>query len=326
MAPDAQLALQLSSPGGMPVRHFGYLGLTTEQINQDDIVSADLSTLNIATAGFLSLTEDSVLQLEPLLTSSSVSESMPSSRFSFLPDPSTLQDGFTPGGSEYVIAARLTGNLTTAFPNGKPADTVDSGDGDVTPDMTDHLSEATAPANLVVVADVDLLSDMMWVQVQNFFGQQIANPFASNGAFVANALESLSGSSDLISVRSRASFSRPFTRVEALRVEAESKYRETEEGLQAELDETEARLGELQASREDTGNFLLTQEQQDEIDRFIDRRSEIRQELRAVQRNLDKDIESLGTRLKVINIGLVPLLLTLLVLFSVWRRSRGTSE
>ena len=186
----------------------------------------------------------------------------------------------------------------------------------------EHLRESAEPANLVVVADVDLLSDRMWVQVQNFFGQQIANAFADNGTFVANALENLSGSNDLIAVRSRASYSRPFTRVEELRVEAQAQFQQTEQRLEQELEETEARLGELQAARQDTGNILMTPEQQAEIDRFIDRRAEIRQELRAVQRGLDRDIERLGTWLKIINIALVPALLIAFVLFAVWRRQR----
>jgi ABC-type uncharacterized transport system involved in gliding motility auxiliary subunit len=204
---------------------------------------------------------------------------------------------------------------------------VDSSDGDAQEDdpLDGHVGESDGPANLILVADVDLLGDMMWVQVQNFFGQQIANAFASNGAFVVNALESLSGSSDLIGVRSRASYTRPFSRVDALRVEAESQFRQTEQRLQAELSETESRLGELQSSREDTGNLMMTPEQETEIDRFIDQRAAIRKELRAVQRDLDKNIEALGTRLKILNIAFVPVLLTLFALFSVWRRNRNTA-
>jgi ABC-type uncharacterized transport system involved in gliding motility auxiliary subunit len=161
------------------------------------------------------------------------------------------------------------------------------------------------------------------VQTQNFFGQQMATAFADNGTFVTNALDNLSGSNDLIDVRSRATSARPFTRVDDLRREAETRFRETEQNLQRELDETEQRLTSLESAREDAGNLLMTEEQQAEIDRFIDRRAEIRQELRAVQRGLDRDIERLGTTLKVINIALVPLVMTLFVLFAVWRRSRG---
>ena len=185
-----------------------------------------------------------------------------------------------------------------------------------------HLAEASGTGNVIVVADVDILSDRMWVQIQNFFGQQLANAFADNGTFVVNALDNLSGSNDLIDVRSRASYSRPFTRVADLRAQAEARFQETEQSLQQELEDTERRLTELQSSREDSGNILMTEEQQAEIDRFVDRRAEIRQELRAVQRGLDRDIERLGTVLKSINIGLVPLLLTVFVLIALWRRSR----
>lgn len=322
---DAQLALQVSSSmNGRPTRHFGYLGLTAEQMNDRDVVTADLSTINLATTGHFTVADGGAAVLEPLLQSSAVSATLPTTRFSFLPDPSSLQNDFVPLGTEFVLAARVSGTLPSAFPSGPPPTTVSSEEGDLpaATDTTTHLSESTQSANIIVVGDVDMLGDQMWVQVQSFFGQRIANAFASNGAFVANAIENLSGSSDLIGVRSRATYARPFTRVEALRVDAEARFRETEQQLQSELAETERRLVELQSSREDSGNILLSPEQQDEIDRFTDQRATIRQDLRAVQRGLDQDIENLGTVLKLVNIGLVPLLLTLFVLIAVWRRSR----
>jgi ABC-type uncharacterized transport system involved in gliding motility auxiliary subunit len=305
---DAQLALQINTGfGNRQSRHYGYLGISSEQMNSSDIVTADLSTINAAMPGRITLAEGSAATLEPLLTSSAASSMMPASRFTFLPDPSSLQNGFVASGESQVIAARIGGTLPSAFPdrNGET-----------------HLAESTEPVNLVVVADVDMLSDHLWVQVQNFFGQQVANAFASNGAFVINALENLAGSSDLIAVRSRGTFARPFTKVDELRVDAEARFRATEQRLQQELAETERRLGELQSTREDTGSLLLTSEQQSEIDRFVDQRASIRKELRAVQRGLDKDIEDLGTTLKIINIGLVPLLLTIATLLALWRRRR----
>jgi ABC-type uncharacterized transport system involved in gliding motility auxiliary subunit len=323
---DAQLALPVSAgPGGRPVRHPALLGLTEAQLNNNDVVTADLNTINVGVAGHLSLAEGSAATIEPLLSSSSTASGiLPSSRFGFLPDPSTLLKGFAPSGETYVIAARVSGALPSAFPDGPPSTGVSSDDDSETaePDATAHLAKAAKPVNLIVVADVDILSDRLWVQQQNFFGQRISNAFASNGAFVVNALESLLGSAELITVRSRATYSRPFTKVEELRVEAEAQYRETEQRLQSELADTERRLGELQSSREDTGNILLTPEQQAEIDRFIDQRAAIRKDLRAVQRDLDKNIEQLGTWLKIINTALVPVLLTVFALFAVWRRNR----
>ena len=322
---DAQLALQISTGASpRPVRHFGYVGITPEQISTDDVVTGSLSSINLATAGQFQLAENSTVTLEPLFTSSTSAQMMPASRFSFLPDPSALQDGFAPTGTAYVIAARVSGDLQSAFPSGAPDLSVSSvipGEDESAADGN-HIAETTAGANLIIVADVDMLGDQMWVQVQNFFGQRMANAFASNGAFVVNSLESLAGSADLIGVRSRETYTRPFTRVEKLRVEAESQFRQTEQRLQSELAETETRLGELQTSREDTGNMLLSPEQQAEIDRFMDQRTDIRKELRGVQRNLDKDIEQLGTFLQVLNIAFVPMLLTFFALYGVWRRGR----
>ena len=161
------------------------------------------------------------------------------------------------------------------------------------------------------------------MQTQRFLGQQIVTPFASNGDFVVNALDNLAGSAALIGIRARASFSRPFTTVDALRREADAQFRETEQQLQAQLDETEARLSELQEARTDEGSLLMSPEQQEEIQRFLGEQVRIRQELRAVRRNLDASIEQLGTTLRIVNIGLVPLLLSVAaVALAVLRRRK----
>jgi ABC-type uncharacterized transport system involved in gliding motility auxiliary subunit len=164
----------------------------------------------------------------------------------------------------------------------------------------------------------------MWVQRQSFFGQQLVTAFANNADFVINSLDNLSGSAALIGIRARASFSRPFTRVDDLRRVAEAEFRDTEQQLQAELAETEQRLGELQLDRSDGGSLLMSEEQQVEIERFLHQQGAIRQELRAVQRNLDLSIERLGATLKIINIGLVPLLLTIgALIFVAYRRRKA---
>jgi ABC-type uncharacterized transport system involved in gliding motility auxiliary subunit len=318
---DARLALAInaSPTANRPTRHYGLLGITRNLMNDSDIVTTDLGSINAAMPGKLAARKGATASFEPLFSSSPASATMPAARLEMLRDPTELQRGFTPGGQPLVIAARIGGKLTTAFPDGKPDTQTPVADANA----TNHLVESAEAANLIVVADVDILSDRMWVQVQSFFGQQLATAFAGNGAFVVNALDNLAGSSDLIAVRSRESFSRPFTKVQELRVDAETRYLQTQQRLQRELADTERRLAELQSTRKDASSLLLTDEQQAEIDRFIAQRASIRKELRAVQRGLDKDIEDLGTILKVINIGLVPLLLTVGTLFVLWRRRRS---
>ena len=305
---DAEYALQVQTQTGAPVRHMAILGLRAQSMNQQDVVTAQLGTLNLSTAGSFRMAEDAPLTLEPLLQSSAQSTTIDAERVKFLPDPSSLFADFVPSGENYVLAGRLTGTAKTAFGERAGAS---------------HLAESKQPVNVLLVADTDLLSDRLWVQVQNFFGQQIMNAFANNGDFVANAVDNLTGSSALISIRGRATSARPFTTVEALRRGADDRFRATERKLNEELQETERKLNELQRARADDASMLLSAEQKAELDRFQKRKLEIRKELREVRRQLDADIEALGWKLKVINIALVPLLLTLGALgFAWWRRRR----
>jgi len=233
---------------------------------------------------------------------------VPSERVRMLADPSALLADYKPAGHPYLIAARLTGKLKTAFPERK-------GDG--------ALAESKDDAQVVLVADTDILSDRMWVQVRQFLGQSIMNAFANNGDFAVNALDNLAGSSDLIAIRGRATSQRPFTTVEAIKRSADERFRAKEQDLQRELSDTERKLTELQSAKSQDQAQILSPEQKTELDNFLKRKVDIRKELRAVRRQLDAEIESLGTRLKIINILLMPLLVTFGALaFAWWRAQR----
>ena len=161
-----------------------------------------------------------------------------------------------------------------------------------------------------MVGDVDMLADRFWVQVQDFFGQRIASAWADNGTMVLNTLENLSGSSDLISIRSRGRYSRPFTVVQQLRADAEASNRATADSLQRKLEETEQRLGELQQQKQEQNLLVLSDEQEAALLQFQQENLNIRKQLREVRHQLDKDIKNLGAVLKLLNIVLLPLLLT----------------
>ena len=326
---DNQLALSISTGAGLrPIRHLGLLGLNSAAMDNDDVITDGLSTLNLGSTGHFTLLDGSTAEIEPLLTSSLDAALLPAIQVQMLSDPEMLQDGFVPTGESYILAARITGQLTTAFPDGQPQDIIPDSEVDASipepsPASNNHTN-SIENANVILVGDVDFLSDRLWVQRQNFLGQQLTTAFASNGDFVINSLDNLSGSAELIGIRARGTYSRPFTRVEALRRDADAQFRQTEQLLQAELTETETRLAELQAARTDEGALLASPEQQAEVQRFLDQQVRIRQDLRAVQRNLDQDIERLGVILQAINIVVVPLLLTLFALGTVALRRKRT--
>jgi ABC-type uncharacterized transport system involved in gliding motility auxiliary subunit len=177
-----------------------------------------------------------------------------------------------------------------------------------------------------LVADTDLLATSSGCGSRISSASASRSAFANNGDFVVNALDNLQGSGALISVRARGASARPFETVEAIRRDAEARFRATEQQLQQRLNETERKLGELQQGKTAETAMILSPEQQAEIERFQKEKLEIRQELRGVRRQLDADIESLGTRLKLVNIGLVPLLLSLGALLWVFLRARARSQ
>lgn len=313
---DDRYALQVMGPDGRPVRDLGLVGIDPGSLDAEDVVTAGLTLVNMGYAGAISTAENAAATLTPLVRSSDQAGVMGTAALGFMSDPTLLRDSFKPTGERYVLAARLAGKLPSAFAAGPPAG--------VPAPKSPHLAAAENPVNVIVVGDVDFLSDRLWVRTQDFFGQTVANAFANNGDFVVNALDNLLGSSELIGIRGRATFSRPFTRVEELRRGAEERFRVTEEQLKAELQDTEQKLAELQARREDRDAVILTPEQEQELEKFRDRRIEIRRELRQVQRNLDRDIERLGNVLKAVNIGLVPLAISVvsIVVLLVRRRHR----
>ena len=308
---DRQRALTISrGPNEPPMRHPAILGLTASDMSNDDVVTTGLSTITVSTAGYFELAKDAKTTLTPLLQSTTEGSATRADPMVLLGDPAALMNDYKPSGP-YVLAARLTGKLGSAFPERTGGD---------------HLAESKDDAQIILVGDVDLLTDRMWVQVQAFFGQRVLNAFANNGDFVVNLVDNLGGSGDLISIRGRATSQRPFTRVEAIRNEADERFRQTEQTLQTELTETERKLTELQSAKTGDQAQFLSAEQKTEIDKFTARKLEIRKELRGVRRQLDERINALGTRLKIINIAIVPILVTLAALaFAAMRRQRRRS-
>lgn len=312
---DRELGLTVSLRQGQePSQHIAIIGLNRGSMNPKDVTVSTLDTVNVMTAGALSKKQGASIEFEPLIQSSSNAALMPAAKFAFLPDSDSLLDGFKATGERYTIAARIHGKLKSAFPNGKPGAEGAAGQ---------HLIESKEAANVILVADTDILADPLWVRTQNVFGQRFAVAWANNGDFIANSVDNLAGSADLISVRGRQSFFRPFTKVEELRRQAGDQLRAKEKELDRELRDTEQKLSALESARGDQHSLSLSPEQEAELERFQQERVRIRKELRETRRSLDVEIERLGSRLKAINIALVPSLLAIGAIFlAVMRRRR----
>jgi len=342
---DNELALRvMMGQGQRPMPHLGMLGVQGNFLAQDDVITNRLETINLSSAGAISQLDNTNTTFEPLIVSSSDSMLMDRSFVESVTDPTLLFDEFESEDRSFVIAARVSGLIETAFPDGQPTiaeteeeSSSDEEEGDeeaFEPDALDnvdevseeigveHISASTEPSNILVFADSDILSDRLWVQITQFFGQRIPQPFANNGDLIINSMDNLSGGADLSSIRSRGRYSRPFTKVLTLQREADDRLRQEEGELLGRVAETEASLAEL--STDEDGNPIgeLTTEIQTEIDRFNAELIDTRRRLREVRFQLTEDIEQLGSNLKAANTALVPMLLTLFFLGRYYFRSR----
>lgn len=321
---DRELGLTVAlRQGEAPSQHIAIIGFDRAAMNPEDVVTASLDSINAMTAGFLAKKQGAAIELQPLIQSSMNAAPLAVARLAFLQDNRSLLDDFKPTGERYIVAARLHGKLKSAFPQGRPAADDHTASAAPAESGAAHRLQSEHAVDLIIVADTDILSDSLWVRTQNVFGQRLAMAWANNGDFLANALDNLAGSSDLISIRGRQSFFRPFTKVEVLRRRADDRLRAKETELDRELQDTERKLAELEAGKDRQSALRFTPEQEMELERFQHERIRIRKELREVRRNLDVEIERLGTFLKILNIALIPVLLAIgAIALTITRRRR----
>lgn len=317
---------------GRPVitDYLAWITLSGDQIVRKDVVTSELEQVNLASSGFIGAKEGAGLAFEPLLQSGEESMAIDAGKVMKDPKPAQLLKEFKSGGKRLAVAARISGKLQSAFPDGMPKDKMRDEireakikKGEKVADPLPHLKETKDAANLIVVADTDMLADGSWMRTQDFFGQRVTVPIANNGDFVTNAVDNMAGSSALIGLRSRGVSERPFDKVEALRKEAELRYRSKEQALLEKLKEIETKMKDLQTKETKEGKtVILSPEQKAAIDTFRREAISIRRELRDVQQALREDIDTLDARLKAINIGLMPALVVLFAIGMGIRRRR----
>ncbi len=303
-----------------PIDYVLWQGLDEENFNADEKITSSLRKINVATPGYFKILDEKTTEVTPLLSSSNEAMLVDKRVVQFRNDPVALLTKYQPGTLSYPLAVRVQGEANSAFPDGAKTKT-----GEVKK-MSGHLDKAKQSIDVVAIADVDMLDDRFWVQTQDFYGEQLAFTTSNNIDFLINAVEDMTGSQGLISVRSRAGFSRPFHRVIALQRDAEKRFRTKERELQQKLKETQQRIARMQVQRSGSGEQILTPEQQKEIAEFRLTANKTEQQLRSVQANLRKDIDKLDTQLKFFNIGLVPFVVALLAVFTGWMRIRKRTK
>ena len=306
------------------VDYVAWLDLQGERFSQDDTITAQLQRIVVSSAGAFMSAEDAETKLEPLIFTTANSDLMSAFDIAQQPNPISLRDKFESTDTVFNIAARLTGNVKSAFPDG-PSDEVFK---DIEDDARKeelraaHKNASEKPVNIILVGDVDMLADQNWAQVRDVAGERVPVPTANNADFFINAIDNLRGNQGLVSLRGRGLAIRPFTVIADMRQEADAKFRAKEQELLGRIAEVEQTIERLQREEQTTG-VLLTAEQQAEVDNFRIEMLDKRRELREVQRSLRQDVETLQRDVRLINIWAVPVLIALLaIILAIVRRMR----
>jgi len=326
--------VRFGATGDTVTDYVAWLALDKSSIEKSDVLSAGIDTLNLASAGVLEPVKGATTKVTPIITTSDQAMEVALTDVGVRANPLQLLRDYKPGGTPLMLAARVSGEAKTAFPDGPPK--VDKAAGAAKPDATEAKADAdTKPTekpltsgkvNAIVIADTDLMADQFWVDRQQLMGQEIAVPTAQNAALIIGAIENLSGSDALIALRGRGVAERPFTLVQELQRDAERKFREKEQALTQKLTELQGKLAKLESS--DKGQVILSDEEQKAANDFRAQMLKTRRELRDVKLALHRDIDRLDGWLKFTNIALVPLAIGIGgVGWSVWRtRTRKTKK
>jgi ABC-type uncharacterized transport system involved in gliding motility auxiliary subunit len=343
---DAQrVGVPGSRGGSRPLDYIAWLNLKAANLNRDDMITADLSHITMASSGMIEPLAGGKTKIEPLITTSLDSTKIPAEKLAGLPDVAGLLAEFKPDNKRYILAAHVTGMAESAFPEGppkppEPAKTEAEKEGETASPAkpgeapaaspAESLKQSAQPVNIVVVADTDMLDDRFWVQKQEFFGQRVLIPSANNGDFVANAIEALAGGEDLIGLRTRGTSARPFEVVDRIQREAQTRYSAEERALQAKLKETQGKLENLTGKDQTSAPSTLSPEQTKAIEEFRGEMVQTRRQLRDVQAALRSDIRRLKGGLEFLDIALIPIIVAVLAIVlgavRLRRRRRRTAE
>lgn len=289
------------------------LSVTSEGVNTNDVVTSQIDSLLIPFSGTFSGTPASGLTETVLLKTTA--QSQPVEKFMAEFSGEQIVKDFVPGGKPLSLAIRLTGKFKSAFPDGKPKDAPEAKDEagkDKPPaDNAPSLKESTKDSAVILVGDADLLYDQFAAQVQEIFGQKIVYPRNGNLNLIQNMVEQLGGDNNLIAVRSRATMNRPFTRVNRMKAEAEQRFQAKIKDLEKSVADAQTRLNELQKNKETTQRFIMSPEQQQEIQKVQQKQVEVKKQLKQERKNLRREIDSMENTLKWVNIAAMPLLVAL---------------
>ena len=330
---DVAHALPVSVPDGGRVIEVGqplFIGVPRSLMSSNDLITSALSRpVNLGAPGALEAFPPQGVIFDPLMRTDEAPSYIDASLASGEATPQEVIQAYESEDGQMVLAGRLSGNLSTAFPDGPPPaeDSDDPVEAEIArigeAEGPPHINSSALPAEIVIIADADLLDDGFYIDPRSTL------PSADNATLILNALDNLTGGAELLDLRSRAPNQRPMTRVNNMREAAQDEFFDEQARLEARLAEAQRRLEELQAVGA-TGGFFsgdleadLTPEERTELSELRQSVVETRERLREIERDFRRNIDGLENLLRFINIWGGPLIVVLIGLI-VWFRRKET--
>ncbi|MEX2217604.1 MAG: GldG family protein [Phycisphaerales bacterium] len=319
---EAAYSMPVDQSASGLVPHVHFLQLRKRNLAESDAVTGQLEGINMVVAGVLRPRQGATSTFTPLIQTGTDAMMGNLNEVKMVADPKKLLAEFKAEGQPLTMAARISGTLASAFPAGDPTHQPQPGQEGKANEG--HLAQSKTPAEVVIVADCDMLVDGLWVQAQRVGNIILGyNKVADNGDFVVSMVDNLSGSQDLIGLRARGKAARPFDRIQQIQKEADQKFLATEQELTKKLAAAQQELSQLVQQNPGGGTIMLTPEMQARLETTRAEMVRVRKELRDINYQRNKDIERIGTTLKFINIGLMPLAVGLAAVgLSAYRANR----
>ena len=315
-----------------PEKIIGYLNLSPEGncFNTDNVITAQLNQVRFLFSGVLREVADpnetAEITRTPLITTSNKGNSFSiSNAYELMMDLSNLMNKFYEGDKPVAMGYLITGKLKSSFPDGIEIEVKDeSSDEAQDPNevktvkkQITGLTEAQEDCAVAVFADVDFISDSIAYQIA-FFGKMVVG---DNSALVLNTIDDLSGSGDLVSIRSRGNFKRPFVVVDEIE-------RQAEEGTRKEVAKINAQIAGFQSELQDI--LAKAKEGQESVigSSIIEAQREIELKQRRAQKQLNEvklkkreQLEHLGNVLRGFNMLMTPAVILVIAIVLGIRRS-----
>lgn len=279
------------------------LSINLAGINSEHTITQPLTNLAFVSSGAFQGNAHDELTFTSLLRSTELSKLEPSENILVAGkyENTQLNNAFQADAEIYDMAVIVEGKLRS-FTNGS-----------VRPNSKD--------SKIILIADTDFIADPYTGWTETIQGKKVFFPANHNVALILNSLGYMHGNTALNSARSKSNRSRPLIKLSSLEMDLQKKYK-------PRMNELSARLNWLLNTGNNHHFDGNTMKPNNVINKSFrqgveNREAEIIQvdaELRALTRGLKEDTTALKTRIKMLNVIIVPALVLICGIFILARR------